>query len=205
MASDFASVRGETLRWLLDREPEYRRIALLGSLFAGVLGGLGTLITAVWGHAAARPTYFLLVWIAMGGLGAFATAYLLASAAFKRGEPFVSRGFRLALDSLLPPALAAFAILVLLTRAGIPPALIASIASILYGNWILAASPFAPKPLRRLGWSFLAAGLVLLGLLIVAYLGQITAVVAIPAWIWTASTFCLLHLIYPIYGRGKAG
>jgi hypothetical protein len=204
MASDPRTVRADTIRWLLDRSGDYVKVSIRASILAALLGAAGSVATALWSNAASRPSYFLLVWALLGGVGALVVLYLLASAATRRGDPFLSRGFRLASACLLPSILASLAVLLLLSRTGIPPALLAPVLAVLYGSCLLSVAAFSPRPIVRLGWSFLVVGGGLLLALIGGYALQIAAIAALPAWISTAATFFLLHAIHPFTAASAA-
>ncbi len=192
------SVRADTLRYILDRSPDYLKISIRASLLSAVLGGFGSAITGLWGNAAGRPSYFLLVWALLGGVGAFVVLYLLASAATERNDPFISRGFKLATACLMPPVLTSLAVLLLLSRTGMSPSLLAPTVAALYGLCILSTAAFAPRAIRRLGWAFLITGAAILFVLIAGYTLQAEAIIKFPAWIATAATFFLLHALYPV-------
>ena len=149
------------IRSLMEKATIYRAISAPTALVGGLLSVLAAFLFSISFSPPMRvdrhvtQRWFLITWLAVLGLTAAANTYFIWKDAQRRGDPFLSKGMRLALLSLLPPFVcAAFATFVLAGGAYLlPPAWMIS-----YGLGLLATCHFAPRSIGILGWAFLIAG-----------------------------------------------
>jgi hypothetical protein len=186
------------IRSLMEKATVYRAISAPGAL----LGGLGAILVAVCGalgsHADGTfksPTvHFLFPWLGLLLVVTVLNLVLLARAAARRGEAFVSPGMRLAVRAMLPGLMGGGLVTV---PFGISvPDMLAAFWTLFYGISLLAASHFAPKSICWLGRAFFAASALL-------FLGVSPPFSALGpgnellrAHVSMGATFGLFHLIY---------
>ncbi|HEX5177269.1 MAG TPA: hypothetical protein VFV83_09585 [Chthoniobacteraceae bacterium] len=197
-ASATAEHHLRAIRALMERATIYRALSAPAALTGGTLSILcaGALMRGgqtSWEFAIAWFAVFL-VTVAMSG-------FLLCKDARRRGQQFLSPAARSAGLAMLP-ALAAGGVLsaVAVVRDGT--------AVDLPGTWLfcyalalLATGHFAPRSIRRLGWAFLAAALVVLtdlhGIAFDALAPKLDA--PARANVTMAVTFGMLHLAYAAF------
>ena len=150
------------IRSLMEKATIYRAISAPTALVGGLLSILAAILFSYSFSPPLRverhvtQSWFLITWLLVLGITATANTYFIWKDADRRGDPFLSKGMRLALLSLLPPfGCAAVATFVLAGGAYLlPPAWMIS-----YGLGLLATCHFAPRSIGILGWAFLIAGL----------------------------------------------
>ncbi|HEV7869040.1 MAG TPA: hypothetical protein VGO90_15240 [Chthoniobacteraceae bacterium] len=186
------------IRSLMERANIYRAIsapaALLGGICSVLVAGAGLWLSHPWLELPGEAWRFAIPWTAVLLVTTAANFWLLRRGALRRGEVFISPGFRLALRAMLP-ALLGGAVCSVLNGDG-NWALTASLWVLFYGISLLAASHFAPKSICWLGRAFFVAGvgLLLFGSLVSSWwIGhrQLLAAHAIMG-----ATFGLFHLAY---------
>jgi len=189
------------IRSLMERATIYRALSAPSALVGGLLslaagGGL-----ALWqrrqGAAEISSGTFATVWGFVFVVTALVSLSLIKRDAVRRGEPFISVGFRLALRAMLPPtAFAAALTLAALVRNDVQSCVPWWITC--YGLGLLAMGHFAPCSIARLGWAFLAAGAAsVAGIFKFAPAPQPSLAVDTPCLLM-ATTFGLFHLIYAV-------
>jgi hypothetical protein len=154
----------ETIRTLMERSQRYEHISGYSGLVAGsaVLLGCAALrwLRLPFSH---RGT-FAVVWTAVFVFAFCSHCVLTFARARQRGEPVWSRQARTVLQAVLPGFVASVAVSVCLWRLDRLD-LLPALWLMLYGCSALATSFFAPKSIRALGATCLAAGII--GLLLV--------------------------------------
>ncbi len=159
--------RLDTIRHLHDRADIYHFVSGMVSLLAGTLS-LAASAFLLWklrssGSRAIDSALFLGVWTFVLVLSV-ATAFALLKAKGRRENPdshLVSAGARFALETVMPHAVTAIALSLLLSWRG--SAFSLSILWVtLYGMALCATRPFAPASLVTLGKAFLVTGISLI-------------------------------------------
>ena len=152
------------IRSLMEKATVYRAISAPGALLGGVL----SIATASVGAGASffgasfgepdytQEKYFLIPWLTLLCITAAANGFLLWRDAKKRGDAFISPGMKLVLSAMFPGMAAGGLFLFILPVCGIP--ILACSWVLCYGISLLAAAPFAPGSIRRLGQLFFGAG-----------------------------------------------
>lgn len=186
------------IRSLMERATIYRAISAPGALFGGLLSALaafgGALVFSRTGPVSAP--LFLIPWLLILAITTAINATLLWRDAKRRGDIFISPGMKLVINAMLPGMSAGGLFLCLcIKNAGVMPFL-ASLWVLFYGISLLAAAPFAPGSIRRLGWLFFMAGAALLagGCLLIDSLDFRNPVPI--AYLIMGATFGLFHLLY---------
>src|SRR5262249_18285486 len=149
----------EVIRTLMERTCQYQLLTARASLAAGCLAGAGALSFLVLDPA--DPRVFGAVWglVFIGALLSTAVGTILRGR--ESGEVIWSRQARTVLMALAPSLVAALALTVFFFARGdhlsLPGAWM-----LCYGQGALATAAYAPWPIRWLGLSFLALGIVTL-------------------------------------------
>ena len=180
----------------MERATIYRALSAPTALVGGLLsfGGFATAYYAKHHrHLPLSPGEFLLIWLVILALTAFANLIFLWRGSVHRGEPFFSPGMKCALSSLAPALLIAGMLSFLIHR----PIHLALIWITLYGMALLATQHFAPRSLVVLGGSFFLTGCALLvtwkHLFMPPGTGEPSALVVSGLM---AATFGGFHLVY---------
>jgi hypothetical protein len=143
-------------------------------------------------------TTFATAWFTVFLVTVTASILLLSRDAHRRGDLFLSPGARSAVKAMLPPLIvgAAFSSVAVL-RDGLAQTLPGS-WMICYGLSLLAMGHFAPRSIRRLGWSFLVAGLVSATGMLNELIGSLVppANTTRIAALSMGATFGVFHLVY---------
>jgi hypothetical protein len=193
------------IRSLMEKATVYRAISAPGALLGGVLSvitaAIGTFLSGQPKYA--TDAFFLFPWLILLGITATANGFLLWRDAKKRGDAFISPGMKLVLSAMFPGMAAGGLCLFADCRGGLP--VTASLWVLCYGISLLAAAPFAPGSIRRLGRLFFGAGA---ALLVSGYFleGWELAIPNVLAHLIMGSTFGLFHLVYAActWPRGTA-
>jgi hypothetical protein len=168
------------IRSLMEKAHIYRSISAPAALVGGVLA---TVVSSIgFSSLSAKesditPDEFLFIWLGILAVTAALNVFLLSRDAKNRGQDFVSDGMRMALRAILPPL---------------------AVGGILGIGLIVATASFSPRSLVRLGWTFVAAGLMLFWFW--AAKGELHLANAStgPAFMAMGLTFGLLHIIYAV-------
>ena len=145
------------IRALMERATVYRALSAPAALAGGIMSILCAVALVIAGVDGSWA--FAIGWFVVFAATVAVSAFLLWKDAQRRGQQFFSPAARSAALAMLPP-LAAGAVLsaVAVVRD--------SAALSLPGTWLfcyalalLAMGHFAPRSIRRLGWAFLAAAL----------------------------------------------
>lgn len=163
-----ASAQLQIIRTLMERVALYRRALAPCSLLAGAAGIGAAVLGSVLGVATLSG--FLLLWISTSVLTLSGVFLMIRREAVRNTEPFWTPPTRRVAAAFLPPIATAAAATALLpswmgSEARWIPALLASVWMASYGLGLHAAGFFMPRGIRWLGWVFLAASVVLPGLL----------------------------------------
>jgi hypothetical protein len=160
--SDYAQKQLRVIRSLMERATIYRSISGPTALVGGLLsfGGFGMAYYAKHdrGHPLS-PAEFLIVWLVILALTAFANLIFLWRGSVHRREAFFSPGMKWAAQSLAPAFFTTAALTFLIHR----PIHLAMIWITLYGLALLATQHFAPRSLIVLGLTFFLTGCGLMG------------------------------------------
>ena len=180
----------ETIRALLERATIYRAISVPGA----ALGGGLALVAAWFTHRLSAPSW-LAVWLGVLLLASAFNFFHLVREARREGRPLFSHRFQLALRGLGPALLAGGVIGLAFGWHGALE-MTASLWAVFYGLALLALREFAPPSLARLGFAFLAAGLI--GFVTIAFWapGAAGDCPATMASTLMAATFGIFHLAY---------
>ncbi|MDZ4286721.1 MAG: hypothetical protein U0984_02120 [Prosthecobacter sp.] len=189
------------IRSLMEKAHIYRAIsapaALVGGLLAVMASGWG-----VWEYfekgRALCASCFLWTWFIVLGITGILNVILLARDASRRGQAFVSEGMRTALRAILPPMFVGGVVgtgLIVYMNSFTMAALIWTLC---YGLALLATASFSPRSLVRLGWFFVAGGLILFGVWATNGDIRMPATDGGPASIVLGLTFGLLHIGYAV-------
>jgi hypothetical protein len=203
------------IRSLMEKATIYRALSAPAALAGGILS-LSAAAFLIWyerhnGADSITSNFFAVVWGGVLLMTVIVSLVLIRNDAQRRNEPFLSIGFRSAMNAMLPPML----------FAGIITAAHAMRGTIhyhvhwwitLYGLALLAMAHFAPRSIAVLGWAFLIAG----ALAVVGLLDQLIGSRALfgsefPEFIdgpciLMGVTFGLFHLVYAActWPRGKS-
>ena len=199
------------IRQLMERATIYRAISAPTAFVGGLLSVVLAAAMLVW--QAGGPDrnvdgrQFYNAWLLVLVITLAANAFFIWQGAHGRGEPLLSPGFRLALQSVLPAFFAGIAmsgILTISTDDALYPTLL---WVVFYGLGLLATMSFAPRSIVVLGWAFLFTGIATfvyllfetftphLGLPLMPDIDLPTPTRPYPAAIMGA-TFGLYHLVY---------
>ena len=153
------------IRSLMEKATVYRAISAPTALVGGCAGISASAVfhfrsQGVRDNAESENHFFLICWLSALALAAVANIYFLRADAQRRGEKFASSGMRAALRALWPSYLVAATLTLVLSAV---PGILPIPWILLYGLGLLATQHFAPRSIVLLGWSFLIAGLLLLG------------------------------------------
>lgn len=151
-----------------------------------------------YGEAVMSDFAFLGMWLGILCVSSMLNVFLLGRESAQTGEPVVSARMRMALRAFAPPMVVGgcvgIGLIVLLHNL----TLAALIWIMCYGLALLATASFSPVSLIRLGWAFVAAG-------ILAFFGwaanpDILSMASDlgPASIAMGLTFGLLHVVYAL-------
>jgi hypothetical protein len=149
------------IRSLMEKATIYRALSAPAALVGGVLS-LSASVFLMWyerhnGPNDVTSSVFTVVWTIVFVLTAGISLALIRSDAQRRGEPFISVGFRSAIKAALP----AMAFAALQTLAAIKRESVYYLVPwwiTFYGLALLAMGHFAPRSISILGWFFLVAG-----------------------------------------------
>jgi hypothetical protein len=198
-ASAIAEHHLRAIRALMERATIYRALSAPAALTGGILSIVAASVLIAAGSG--DPWHFAIAWFLVFAATITASACLLQKDAHRRHQQFLSPAARSAAVAMLPP-LAGGGVLsaVAVMRDGA--------AQSLPGTWLfcyalalLATGHFAPRSIRRLGWAFLAAALVVLTevheMAFDALLPRLDA--SMRANVTMGVTFGLLHLAYAAF------
>lgn len=189
------------IRSLMEQAHVYRAI----SAPAALAGGLAALGLSLWQlraglalREAASPLAFVLPWLVLLVLVSAFNTLLLWREASRHGRPFVSPGMRAALRALCPPLLVGGVVGLGLMLRFHNLTLGALVWGLSHGLALLATASFSPRSLVRLGWGFVAGGLVLF--LAWSSNDKIHLLPSdeAPAAVVLGLTFGLLHVAYAV-------
>jgi hypothetical protein len=163
------------IRSLMEKATIYRALSAPAALVGGVLS-LAASAFLMWQEQHNGPneitsTYFGSVWAIVFCITATVSLLLIWRDARRRGEPFVSIGFRSAIKAMLPSML--FAGLITLAHA-VRNTIHYSVPwwITFYGLALLAMGHFAPRSIAVLGWAFLIAGALCVGGMLDFWIGS---------------------------------
>jgi hypothetical protein len=203
------------IRSLMEKATIYRTVSAEAAAVGGLLAVAASftfgnpLSPAVPDSAGPSAPAFIGIWLAALILASTANVVFLAREAHRRGDSLISPGMKLGVRSLAPAFLVAGFFTAVLFRVPFF-ALIVPVWITCYGLGLLATRHFAPPSLMRLGWLFLAGGLL-------CFLDLGGGIVAATTWAgpadlgnagawhfvargqrWMALTFGLLHIVYAV-------
>ena len=189
------------IRSLMEKAHIYRAISAPAALVGGVLASITAALGGFLGMGKGgdlKHEEFLLLWLGVLAVSSVLNIWLLCREARRRGQPAVSEGMRMALRALLPPLAAGGVVGIGLIIHLHNLTLAALIWIICYGLALLSTASFSPRSLVRLGWVFLASGLILFW--IWAANGDVRLLPSdeVPASFAMGVTFGLLHVFYGI-------
>lgn len=199
------------IRSLMEKAHIYRAISAPAALAGGVLA----LAAAGWGAwgwyqelyksgTAMCPSCFLWTWFSVLGVTSVLNMALLARDAGRRGQPFVSEGMRTALRAILPPMFVGGVVgtgLIVYMHNFVMAVLIWILC---YGLALLGTASFSPRSLVRLGWVFVATGLLAFAAWAPNSDARLLATDGGPASVLMGFTFGLFHIVYGLaVGLGK--
>jgi hypothetical protein len=187
------------IRSLMEKATIYRALSAPSALVGGLLSLAAACGLALWQRREnaleISSATFASVWGAVFAGTAAVSLLLIQRDAVRRGEPFISVGFRSAVRAMLPAmAFAGLFTLAALARQGVQYCVPWWIA--FYGLSLLAMSHFAPRSIARLGWAFLLAGAVSVGGMLDIVLGARLPYFIDAPCLLMAATFGFFHLIY---------
>jgi hypothetical protein len=187
------------IRSLMEKATIYRALSAPAALVGGLLSLAAAGGLALWQRrenaVEISSSTFATVWGVVFVCTAAVSLVLIKRDAVRRGEPFISVGFRSALRAMLPAmAFAALFTLAALARKGVHYCVPWWIS--FYGLALLAMSHFAPRSIARLGWAFLLAGAVAVGGMLDIALGSRLPYFIDAPCLLMAATFGFFHLIY---------
>jgi hypothetical protein len=187
------------IRSLMEKSTVYRALSAPSALVGGLLSVAAAGGIVGWerrnGPNDVDSTTFALVWGVVFAATAIVSLALIRRDAARRGEPFVSVGFRSAMRAMLPAmSFAALFTLAHFARKTVHYCVPWWIA--LYGLALLGMGHFAPRSIAILGWFFLVTGaLTVGGLLDMALAARLPFFIDAPCLLM-AATFGLFHLVY---------
>ena len=200
------------IRSLMEKATIYRAISAPTAL----VGGLCSVLFGLWLHFRWRPLprgteesefprIFIIGWVGILVVTAFANAAFIRNAARRRNEPFISPAMRKALWALLPAMLCGGFFGAAFTFIGSDSVrwFLPQVWMLCYGLGLLATAQFSPRSIPILGWCFLIAGLLSFAfdywLLICEYFGKGDTHRPTAANLLMAATFGAFHLIYAAF------
>jgi hypothetical protein len=187
------------IRTLMERATIYRALSAPAALVGGLLslGAAGFVVAYQHreGGTAVPSAMFMDVWSVVFVITAAVSLLLIKRDAARRDEPFLSVGFRSAMQAMLPAMLVAGVLtIVSFTRATVPGLVPYWIT--FYGLALLGMTHFAPRSVGMLGWAFTLTGAAALsGLLDPLLLPYVPRPSDYPSLLM-GGTFGLFHLIY---------
>jgi hypothetical protein len=193
------------IRSLMEKATIYRALSAPSALVGGLLS-LSASVFLMWYERHNGPNditsaVFTIVWGIVFALTAIISLVLIRRDARRRGEPFISIGFRSALWATMPAmTFAALQTLAAVLRQSVHYLVPWWIT--FYGIALLAMGHFAPRSISILGWCFLIAGAVSVGGMLDQFLGaQPHFGSELPYYIdgpclLMGFTFGLFHLVY---------
>ena len=189
------------IRSLMEKAHIYRAISAPAALVGGVLATAVSLVgfsSLSAKESDITPDEFLFIWLGILAVTAALNVFLLSRDAKNRGQDFVSDGMRMALRAILPPLAVGGILGIGLIVHFQSLTLAALIWIVCYGLALLATASFSPRSLVRLGWTFVAAGLMLFWFW--AAKGELHLANAStgPAFMAMGLTFGFLHIIYAV-------
>jgi hypothetical protein len=192
------------IRSLMEKATIYRAISAPTALVAGILATIvGAILYFQWDRTRISSTsarvVFLCAWVVVLGVTGAVNGWFIHREAKRRGEKFVSPGMKKALWALFPSLLCggAFTLFFMNEHRLLPPCWM-----IFYGLALLATTHFSPRAIPRLGWAFLFAGLMVLGLAFDGHSQFSGRVLHAPNLLMLA-TFGGFHLIYAVCTWGR--
>ncbi|MBL9174253.1 MAG: hypothetical protein JNL10_12005 [Verrucomicrobiales bacterium] len=154
----------QTIRLLMERAALYRRALGPTLVGIGILGmAAGSAGAAGWGGRGARDC--VLYWTGVAVLAVAWAGFRVRRQALGAAEPFWTPPTRRVLSAMTPPIAVAVVGTALRLLEGAPPRAetLSGAWMILYGLGLHAAGHFTLRGIRLLGWAFIAAGLISLG------------------------------------------
>ena len=189
------------IRSLMEKAHIYRAISAPAALVGGVLATAVSLVgfsSLSAKESDITPDEFLFIWLGILAVTAALNVFLLSRDAKKRGQAFISDGMRMALRAILPP-LAVGGILGIGLIVHLQSLTLAALIWIVcYGLALLATASFSPRSLVRLGWTFVAAGLMLFWFWATKGELHLANAPTGPAFMAMGLTFGFLHIIYAV-------
>ncbi len=191
------------IRSLMEKAHIYRSVSAPAALTGGVLA----LAASIWpvrhalthqGSAATCDKCFLYTWLIILGIASVLNVFLLVREAKRRNQPFVSEGMRMALRAFCPPLLVGGVVGIGLILFLHNLTLAALIWVLCYGLALLGTASFSPRSLVRLGWAFVAAGLLLFVAWTLKRDVDLLSSDLAPASLVMGLTFGLLHIVYAL-------
>ncbi len=181
METNWAAEHLQTIRTLMERSALYRRALAPIMIFAGLIGIGAAAAGQVLGIQ--TQTGFIGYWMGVALAGAAGAFVLVRRQALKNAEPFWSPPARRVAQALLPPLVAGLMLGVLVFVVWSHPSVVEppndmrddagdliwlpAVWAVFYGCAMHAAGFFTLRGLRLLGWLFIAAGNLILLLLVV--------------------------------------
>jgi hypothetical protein len=193
------------IRSLMEKATIYRALSAPSALVGGLLS-IGASVFLIWyerqnGQNVVTSNTFTIVWTIVFVLTAGISLALIRRDAQRRGEPFISIGFRSAMRAAFP----AMAFAALQTLAGVLRGSVHDLVPwwiAFYGIALLAMGHFAPRSISILGWFFLGAGAVSVGGMLDYAIGsqphfgsELPQLIDGPCLLM-GFTFGLFHLVY---------
>lgn len=184
-----------TIRRLMERATVYRVISAVPALTGGVLGVMVGLVLAFRSEPLTHRD-FVLTWLAVYLVVDAINVFVLYREARNRGAAFPSSQLRYAVGALLPAMVTCGLIGVLFAWFREQPVSGVLMWAVGYGLGLLATAAFAPRSIRVLGLSFLAAALAAFGWLQFGATGDAESLKT--ASLLMAGTFGGFHVIYGV-------
>lgn len=191
------------IRSLMEKAHIYRAVSAPAALTGGALA----LVASAWpvwhalanqGAAAMCDLCFLGTWLAILAVASVLNFVLLAKEAARRNQPFVSAGMRMALRAFAPPMLVGGVVGIGLIAFLHNLTLATLIWALCYGLALLGTASFSPRSLVRLGWAFVATGLLLFIVWATKRDVDLLSSDLAPASLVMGITFGLLHVVYAL-------
>ncbi|HEY5895211.1 MAG TPA: hypothetical protein VIT91_18475 [Chthoniobacterales bacterium] len=193
------------IRSLMEKATIYRAISAPGALAGGSIAAIVS-ITGVFLASPSIPAedeiwWFFVPWLAVFVVAGVFNLWLLGQDGTQGGSDtgfHVSERMRTALGCMLPGLLAGGFCAIL--QSALEWSTIASLWVLLYGVSLLSTGFFSPTSIRVLGWTFFAAGAVLLiaGAIIAETIQTGDANPLALAHGIMGTTFGLFHIVYAI-------
>ena len=187
------------IRSLMEKATIYRALSAPAALVGGLasLAGAGFILAFEHhdGGTAIPSATFMEIWTVVFTVTAAVSLFLIRRDAERRGEPFLSVGFRSAMRAMLPAMLVAG---VLTIAAFLRDAVVTQVPFWItfYGLALIGMSHFAPRSILAMGWAFLLVGTAtLIGMLQPLLIPLVPRPTDLAA-VLMGATFGLFHLVY---------